>query len=157
MKTLVFVAICAIAASACGTPADAGLGVVAQNLTLAKTTGSFGAALSGGVDVVFTVGNYSGAALTVQSVSLGLFSGSTTMQVLSRASFTVAAGQPTLPATLAPGATTTIHYAIAIDELQTDEVAALCGGLISASGAATVSGRAPSTIAAAPVNATGCP
>lgn len=150
-------AVCAIAASGCGTPADAGLGVLAQNLTLAKTSGSFGPALSGGVDVAFQVGNYSGSALTVESVALGLFAGSSNSPVLTRASFTVAAGQPTLPATLAAGATTTIHYAIAIDQLTTDEVATLCAGPISASGAATVSGRAPSTIAAAPVNATGCP
>ncbi|MFI5301986.1 MAG: hypothetical protein ACHREM_28175, partial [Polyangiales bacterium] len=156
-KWLFFAAIGAIAASGCGTPADAGVAVTAQNLTLTKSATPFGAGLTGGVDVVFQVGYYTGTALTIDAISLQLFSGTSTTQVLSRAAFTVASGAPTLPATLAAGASTTIHYWIAIDQLTPAETTTLCAGPISAGGAATVSGRAPSTISAQPVNATGCP
>lgn len=143
-------ALLALAAASCGTKSDASLSVYAQSLALTKTSNTFGAKLTGSVEVVLDLGHWAQAPVAVQTVSLRLVRNDA--PILADATFTP---QETLPVTVQPSSKHAITYAI---ELQNVDATVLCAGPVGVSGAVTTNAEAGQvSIGTTPLVPTGCP
>jgi hypothetical protein len=143
-----------LACAGCSAKEDVSLVVSADGASLAKVPGPFDAKLTGGVDVSFDLGHYSGSDVTVESIQIGLYRGGA--QIIPGAKIEPPAGT-TFPLQLSPGATQKIHYTISKDQLLKDEATALCAGPVTVTGIVKQSGKPDLTINADPISATGCP
>lgn len=141
----------AFAATSCGTKTDATLAVYAQNLTLTKVGGTFGAKLQGSVDIVCDLGHWATGPVDVQTIGLRL----------------VRDGQPVLvdaklvpgtalPVTVQPSSKATITYSISQQLTPADETT-LCAGPLGVSGSVTTSAEAAVAVGTIAVAVTGCP
>lgn len=137
----------------CGVKEDVSLFVYARGTTLTKGENAFGATLDGSVDVVFDLGAYSGAPVTVEAIQLGLYRSGA--QILPAARFEPAAGTR-FPFDLAPGQKTTVRYTIHRDQLVDDEPAILCAGPVAVNGSVKQAGRPAFALASEETPVAGC-
>jgi lipid-binding SYLF domain-containing protein len=150
-RSLSLAAAFGLAGSACGTKTDASLAVYAQNLTLAKVSGPFGAKLQGSVDIVLDLGHWATGPVDVQTVGLRLVRGGQPVLVDA----TLVPGTA-LPVTVQPSSKATISYTITQQLTAADETT-LCAGPLGVSGSVTTSAEAAVTVGTNAVAVTGCP
>ncbi len=140
-----------LTAASCGTKTDATLAVYAQNLTLAKVSGPFGAKLEGSVDIVCDLGHWATGPVEVQTIGLRLVRDGQPVLVDAK----LVPASP-LPLTVQPSSKATITYSITQQLAAADETAA-CAGPLGVSGSVTTSAEAAVAVGTSAVAVTGCP
>jgi hypothetical protein len=151
LLSLTLTAVLGLATTSCGTKTDATLAVYAQNLTLAKVSGPFGAKLQGSVDIVLDLGHWATGPVDVQTIGLRLVRDGQPVLVDAK----LVPGSP-LPVTVQPSSKATISYTITQQLAAADETT-LCAGPLGVSGSVTTSAEPAVAVGTSPVTVTGCP